>query len=166
MDNDASPPFPRLGRRGEGWVAAQFGLIGAVAVTSWLGPPWSVWSPGSAVWRYPLAVTLGLGAAALGGPALAHLGNSLTPYPRPRENGTLVAHGVYRHVRHPMYGAVLLGSTALALIGSPLALVPAGVLALELEAKRRVEEHWLEDHYEGYRAYRARTRWRMVPGLW
>lgn len=144
-------------------MAVQFGLIGAVAATSWLGPPWP---PGSAAWRYPVALALGLGSAALGGPALLQLGKSLTPYPRPRQGGRLVAHGVYRHVRHPMYGAVLLGSAAVALIGSPLALIPAGLLAAELEAKRRVEEHWLDEHFEGYGAYRAATRWRIVPGLW
>jgi protein-S-isoprenylcysteine O-methyltransferase Ste14 len=80
---------------------------------------------------------------------------------------TVIDTGVYGRVRHPMYaGAVLL------LVGMPLwlesyaaallASVPIGTLALRI----LVEERYLRRELQGYVAYTARVRYRLIPFLW
>ena len=49
----------------------------------------------------------GLGAVGLGGAfvigGLQTLGNSLSPFPVPRDDGDLVTDGAFSYTRHPMY---------------------------------------------------------------
>ena len=37
-------------------------------------------------------------------------GQAMTPLPRPRDDGRLVESGVYRLVRHPIYGGLIVGA--------------------------------------------------------
>lgn len=96
---------------------------------------------------------------------VASLGASLTPYPQPHERATFRADGVYAHVRHPIYGGVLLLALGWSLALSPLALVATGLLWLLLELKARHEESMLFERYPEYEAYALRVRRRFVPGL-
>jgi protein-S-isoprenylcysteine O-methyltransferase Ste14 len=161
---DAAPNrLPELGRRGGGWVALQVALIAAAAVAGLVGADWPT---RASRW---LAATGGL--AALGGAVLlvggaAHLGRQLSPFPRPVADGNLRQEGVYRLVRHPMYGGGLLLMLAWALVSSPLALLPLGVAAVFLDAKRRREEAWLLEQHAGYAEYRQCVRHRFVPYVW
>ena len=75
--------------------------------------------------------------------------------------------GVYGFVRHPMYlgaslwfigGALLLGSVC----GLLVALAMVGLLVVRIF----VEEKLLARDLEGYRAYRERVRYRLVPHVW
>ena len=75
--------------------------------------------------------------------------------------------GVYRFVRHPMYlgaslafigGALLLGTIS----GLLLALALGGLLVLRILG----EEQLLTHDLEGYRAYREKVRYRLVPHVW
>jgi protein-S-isoprenylcysteine O-methyltransferase Ste14 len=85
-----------------------------------------------------------------------------------REGHQLVTEGIYRHVRHPMYVALLLYSVGQALVlpnwvAGPSYLVTFGLLfALRVG---REEELMLEEFGQDYAAYMARTK-RLVPGLW
>jgi len=65
-----------------------------------------------------------------------------------------------------MYGGALLLLLGWALLSSPLALLPLGVAAVFLEAKRRREEAWLLQRYGGYAAYRLHVRRRFIPFVW
>lgn len=135
-------------------------LIGAAGV--W-GPAW----PRSVAWiGVVLGLVAGVAGAGLAGAGVLRLGSSLTPFPRPVEGGALQEHGVYRLVRHPIYGGVLLLSLAWGLFTSPVALVPVSALAAVFEGKRRREEAWLAETYSGYADYRARVRRAFVPGIW
>ena len=73
--------------------------------------------------------------------------------------------GVYRRVRHPIYGGLILIAVGWSLISSPLALVFTFVLGLLLEVKSRLEESMLVQRFPEYDAYRDRVRWRFVPGV-
>ena len=111
------------------------------------------------------------GAAALAGILLllgggAGLGSQLTPFPRPVAGGELRRSGVYRFVRHPMYGGALLAMLGWALLSSPWALVPLTAAALFLDAKRRREEAWLVKSLAGYEDYRRQVRRRFIPFVW
>jgi len=75
--------------------------------------------------------------------------------------------GPYARVRHPMYSAALL-----MFLGTPLALgswwgllLCLPMLAI-LVARLKNEEQFLMRNLPGYREYRERVRFRLVPGLW
>ena len=154
--------IPSLGRRGEGWVVAQSVAIVAIVVAGIAGPGWP-----DAVDAFLVVVGVALAAAgiALLAAGIAALGSSLTPYPRPLERSSLRDGGAYRLVRHPIYGGIFLLALGWSLASSPVALVPTAALALVFELKAGVEESMLAERFAGYAAYRARVRWRFVPGI-
>jgi protein-S-isoprenylcysteine O-methyltransferase Ste14 len=91
------------------------------------------------------------------------LGPNLTIVPRPKDDAELVQGGVYRIVRHPIYGGVILGSLGWTILyNGPLTLVYALLLAIVLDVKSRREERWLNEKYPDYGAYRQRVR-KLIP---
>ena len=110
-------------------------------------------------------ILAGLVLLATAGIALL-LARSTTIFPRPREGAMLADTGVYRRVRHPVYGAVLLIALGWSLVESPLGLLPTAALAVVFDLKARVEEAWLEERFPGYSGYRERTPRRFVPGVY
>ena len=159
--------LPALGPRGEGWVVGQAALIVLVGV---LGLPGLMDLQPTSAWR---SVLLALGlllliiGLALGARGVRDLGRTnLTALPRPRDEGTLVETGVYRHVRHPLYVAVMLAGLGWALAAASVpAMVAASALVGWLDLKARREEAWLLARFPGYAAYRDRTS-RFVPGVY
>jgi protein-S-isoprenylcysteine O-methyltransferase Ste14 len=84
--------------------------------------------------------------------------------PLPKQGGRLIMSGPYRHVRHPMYSAVLLGALALAWLSGPLAWLAWVALWAVLWHKSSLEEHGLEQQHPDYAAYRRHSR-RFLPWL-
>ena len=84
-----------------------------------------------------------------------------------QEGQRVIDGGLYGHVRHPMYAATLLLFFAMPLVlASPLAfLVMLGYLPL-IARRMRGEEALLERELEGYAEYKARVKYRLIPGLW
>jgi protein-S-isoprenylcysteine O-methyltransferase Ste14 len=155
--------LPDLGRRGEGWFAAQVVLFAAIAVSGGSSP---AWGGGAAT------VGLGVGAALiLVGGILALRGvldlrENLTPFPKPLDDARLVESGAYRLARHPIYGGLILAAAGWGLLrASPLTLVGALVLAVFFDLKSRREEIWLAEKYPEYPNYRTRTR-RLLPWIY
>lgn len=145
--------------RGEGWVAAQFGLLGLFMVAPHLGPRW----PRPVRWA---ARAVGAPLLPVGGyvilRAMRDLGPSFTPLPRPPDEGALVRHGLYSRVRHPMYVGLVLAATGWAMLTANTSrlLLVGGLLAL-FDAKADREEAWLAERHPEYEAYRA-----AVPKWW
>lgn len=75
--------------------------------------------------------------------------------------------GPYAFVRHPMYASALflLAGVPL-LLGSWLGLVFAAVLILALAWRTVHEEQTLRAELNGYHAYAARVRYRIIPFVW
>lgn len=93
-----------------------------------------------------------------------HLGRALTSYPMPNGSG-LVAHGLYRWVRHPIYTSILITYVGVAIAaGTMLTYIAITAQIVVFEVKTRLEERWLAEMYEGYEEYAARTG-KYVPGL-
>jgi protein-S-isoprenylcysteine O-methyltransferase Ste14 len=98
--------------------------------------------------------------------AVRTLGKSASPFPKPPTTSELKESGVYAHVRHPIYGGILMVSVALSLALSPWALIPTGALTCALAFKSRLEEQWLIERHPTYAGYRERVSRRFVPHLW
>lgn len=79
----------------------------------------------------------------------------------------VVDSGLYGVVRHPMYLATLLLFLSMPLIlGSVYAFaVMLGYLPL-IAARIRGEEALLERELAGYREYKEKVRYRLIPGIW
>jgi protein-S-isoprenylcysteine O-methyltransferase Ste14 len=154
---------PSFGRRGEGWLVLQLLAMAAIVGTAFTGVYWPSAIAGA-------LTVLGLVIAALGlvllVVAAVSLGAAMTVLPKPRERGNLVQSGIYRAVRHPVYGAVLLIALGWSLAESPLGLIPTALLAVIFDLKARLEEAWLEEQYPGYAGYRNQTPRRFVPGVY
>jgi protein-S-isoprenylcysteine O-methyltransferase Ste14 len=159
--------LPALGPRGEGWLAAQLSLIAFVGLApqfdraaAWSGPAATLTATiGSAL------VALGVAVAVIAARQLAHA-RALTALPLPRPGGELVQTGIYRHIRHPIYGGIELAAIGWGVAyASPLAWLGAAALFAVLAMKAAREEAWLAARYPGYTAYRLRTK-RLIPGLY
>ena len=157
--SDGRTRVPSLGPRGEGWVALQVVLIGAVFGSRLAGG--DLGAAGRAA-----GAALGTAGLAFGGWGAGSLGRALTPLPAPRgSTADLVAHGAYRCARHPIYGGGVALAAGWSLALAPWGLVPTAALAALFELKSRVEEAWLVERFPGYEAYRRRVRGRLVPGV-
>lgn len=86
------------------------------------------------------------------------LGRSLTPYPRPRDDGELVDRGPYRFLRHPIYVAGLLFFLGVGLASSVPATLGAFALGALWWRKAAVEEAYLAARFPEYEDYRRRVR--------
>jgi protein-S-isoprenylcysteine O-methyltransferase Ste14 len=160
-----APPgeLPQLGSRGEGWVALQFALMGAVAAAGLRGPRWPAKTRRARRLSAGLALLTGASMMVRGG---RDLGHQLTPYPRPVTDGALRQDGIYSLARHPMYGGVMLVMTSVALASSPATLAPLALAATFLDLKRRREESWLVEEHPDYEEYRVRVPHHFIPFLW
>lgn len=140
-----------------GLVAVQGLLFATVAVTALL--------PGPLLWR---SLWTGLALVILGSVGVIwsakDLGRALTPSPVPNHQG-LVARGLYRHARHPMYTALVVICLGVAVgSGTWWCYISVALLAAFLEYKTRVEERYLLSEYEGYAEYSTRTG-KFFPGV-
>jgi protein-S-isoprenylcysteine O-methyltransferase Ste14 len=80
---------------------------------------------------------------------------------------TVVRHGPYRFVRHPLYASRIVLITGAALtLGSWMALVPAALNAVLLILRTSLEDRLLTAELAGYREYARHVPERLVPGLW
>jgi protein-S-isoprenylcysteine O-methyltransferase Ste14 len=85
---------------------------------------------------------------------------------REREQ-TVVTSGPYAFVRHPGYLAALLTFAGIPLaLASWWALLPAAWASAVLILRTRWEDALLHADLQGYADYAARTRYRLVPGIW
>ncbi len=98
----------------------------------------------------------------------AELGTNWSITLEVREKHQLVTEGIYRHVRHPMYLALLVYSVGQALVlpnwiaGPSYGAAMALLFALRLGPEERM---MLEEFGKDYEAYMRRTK-RLVPGVW
>ena len=79
----------------------------------------------------------------------------------------VISTGPYAYVRHPMYaGAVPLIVGTPLLLGSWYGLIWAAAMIALFGLRAVKEENTLKAELEGYDAYAARVRYRLVPGVW
>ena len=84
-----------------------------------------------------------------------------------QENQKLIDTGLYGIVRHPMYTATIFLCLAIGLVlGSWISFVLMLVYPVLILFRIRGEEALLEENLPGYRDYKAKVRWRLIPFLW
>ena len=147
-----------MGSRGEGWVIGQFVIGAAILVSTFFTRvelPFFVQLIGGALF---------LIGGIIAGAGLLHLGENLTPFPKPKDgNHALVTSGMYSIVRHPIYSGIALGALGWTLWwGTLLGIALAILLFIWFDLKSRREEKWLVEKYPEYAAYQARVK-KLIP---
>jgi len=80
---------------------------------------------------------------------------------------TVVDSGPYRFVRHPMYvGAMLMYVATPLILGSGWAMAVTLVIILLFVWRTALEDRTLRRELPGYEDFAARTRYRLLPGVW
>lgn len=84
-----------------------------------------------------------------------------------QENQTVVDTGLYGIVRHPMYSATLILFLSMPLVlGSLISFVVFLAYPLIIAKRIRNEEQVLEAGLPGYKEYKQKVRWRLIPYIW
>lgn len=84
-----------------------------------------------------------------------------------QENQKVVDTGLYGIVRHPMYAATLLLFLSMPLVLGSLWSFAIMLFYIPIISKRiRNEEKVLEEGLEGYREYKQRVRYKVIPYVW
>ena len=84
-----------------------------------------------------------------------------------QEGQTVVDTGLYGIVRHPMYAVTLLLFLSMPLVlGSLISFVIFLVYPLLIAKRIKNEEQVLEDGLPGYKEYKQKVKYRMIPFIW
>ena len=86
--------------------------------------------------------------------------------PHPKKTGSLIVHGPYKFIRHPMYSSLFFGCLGLLFFQFSYCKLGAWLLLIiVLALKARFEEKALCAHYEGYSEYQQSNK-AFIPWLW
>ena len=84
-----------------------------------------------------------------------------------QEGQKVIDTGLYGVVRHPMYMTTLLLFLSMPLVLGSILSFAVTLLYIPIIAKRiRNEEQVLEDGLEGYKEYKERVRYKVIPFVW
>lgn len=84
-----------------------------------------------------------------------------------QENQKVIDTGLYGIVRHPMYSATLLLFLSMPLVlGSIYSFFIFLLYPLIIAKRIKGEEEFLEKELEGYREYKQKVRYRLIPFVW
>lgn len=134
------------------FVVVQFVLFACYALLPVYG--WFE-APAFAKWSAWFFVMIGVAQIIV---AMLQLNTKLSPFPAPLESGTLITNGVFKYIRHPIYGGLLLFLAGWGLLyGSGSRLIIVLLLGVLFHYKSRYEEDLLAAKFSAYTAYHART---------
>ena len=84
-----------------------------------------------------------------------------------QENQKVVDTGLYGIVRHPMYSATLFMFLSIPIIlGSILSFVIMLSYIPIIAIRMKSEEEILEEGLEGYKEYKQKVRYKVIPFIW
>lgn len=157
----AGPQWTTMSDKGAKWVAGQ-GILLVLLVLSLFDQG----SISAGAWMQWVGRALVVAAAVMFIAGMRALGRNLTGYPEPIADGTLISHGVFRFIRHPLYGGNVLLVLGIALHQRSISGVALSIAAaLFFWMKARHEEVRLSLRFPAYRRYKATTWGRLLPGL-
>ncbi|MBQ2241426.1 MAG: isoprenylcysteine carboxylmethyltransferase family protein, partial [Clostridia bacterium] len=84
-----------------------------------------------------------------------------------QEGQKVIDTGLYGIVRHPMYSATLLLFLSMPIVlGSVWSFLIFLVYPFIIAARLKDEEKFLEEELEGYREYKKKVKYRLIPFIW
>lgn len=84
-----------------------------------------------------------------------------------QENQKVVDTGLYGIVRHPMYSVTLLLFLTMPLVlGSAYALLIFLIYPFIIATRIKHEEEFLEKELDGYKEYKQKVKYRLIPFIW
>ncbi len=84
-----------------------------------------------------------------------------------QEGQKVIDTGLYGVVRHPMYSATLLLFLSMPLVlGSVWSFLIFLAYPFIIAARLKDEEKFLEEELEGYREYKEKVKYRLIPFIW
>lgn len=84
-----------------------------------------------------------------------------------QENQKVIDTGLYGIVRHPMYSVTLLLFLAMPLVlGSLISFVIFLAYPFIIGIRIKSEEMFLENELEGYREYKRKVKYKLIPFIW
>ena len=90
--------------------------------------------------------------------SILQLNTNLSPFPKPKENATLITSGLFKYIRHPIYSGILIFLFFLSLyFGSGYKIGIVFLLLILFWFKSEYEEKQLCLKYPNYRDYRQNT---------
>jgi protein-S-isoprenylcysteine O-methyltransferase Ste14 len=83
------------------------------------------------------------------------------------ENQKVVDTGLYGIVRHPMYTSTIFLFLSMPLIlGSPISLIIMLIYPIIIIFRIKNEEKVLEHELEGYKEYKEKVKYKIMPFIW
>lgn len=84
-----------------------------------------------------------------------------------QENQKVIDTGLYKIVRHPMYAiTILLFLTIPLILGSFLSFIIFLIYPIIIAKRIKNEEEVLEKNLDGYKEYKKKVRYKVIPYLW
>lgn len=84
-----------------------------------------------------------------------------------QKNQKVIDTGLYGIVRHPMYSATLILFLSMPLVlGSLYAFIIFLVYPLIIVKRLKAEEEFLENELDGYKEYKQKVKYRLIPFIW
>jgi protein-S-isoprenylcysteine O-methyltransferase Ste14 len=162
MNTDSSPRELRGSGQGELWVLGQALLLASIFLAPLVFSGRSSGPDCVAAFAIILGIASIIVGCLLVSLSAAQLGPAFNVFPRPRNDGAFVQHGIYEQLRHPMYSGVTLVALGWSLFWLNVpAIILTVILGVFFDRKARREEEWLEQKYPDYTAYRERVRRRF-----
>ena len=150
--------------RGVSWVVAQGVLFVLFLIAVFAGE--AVSGVPGLVFVWIIGVAVAVAGSALTVWAVVLHGSRLSPFPFPVDGAPVIDSGPYRYVRHPMYSGIVLFTLGVGLgYGKPIVLLSSLTFLVFFVAKSGHEEDMMVTHMDGYREYRSRVPWRIIPYL-
>lgn len=89
---------------------------------------------------------------------ILNLNDSLSIFPSPRKDASLISNGIYRYIRHPIYAGILIAMFAYSVYDVSLVkFIITTVLTLVFYWKSSFEEKLLVERYAQYGDYKNKT---------
>jgi len=100
-------------------------------------------------------VVVGLLIVLLG---ILSLNVNFSPFPTPKSNASLISHGIYKYIRHPVYAGIIIALLAYALYSfSAFRILITVSLTVVFYFKTNLEEQLLRERFVDYKDYMKRT---------
>jgi len=89
---------------------------------------------------------------------ILNLNDSLSVFPSPKKNASLISNGIYKYIRHPIYTGILIAMFAYSMYDASLMkFLITSVLTVVFYYKSSFEEQLLIERFSEYDAYKKET---------